>query len=127
VLVVEDDRRSADLLKVYLEDAGYRVTVGRDGVDGLRLARELEPTAVILDILLPRLDGWNFLAELKRDASTAAIPVVIVSMLDERGAGMALGAAEYLIKPVDRREVLGALARCVSATAAESGGREVMP
>ena len=127
VLVVEDDRRSADLLKVYLEGARYRVTVAGDGVDGLRLARELEPTAVILDILLPRLDGWDFLAELKRDAATSAIPVVIVSMLDERGAGMALGAAEYLIKPVDRREVLGALARCVSPPAAEAGDRQGTP
>ncbi len=113
VLVVEDDRRSADLVKVYLEDAGYEVTVGRDGIEGLQLARELEPVAVILDILLPRLDGWNFLAELKRDAATSAIPVVIVSMLDERGAGFALGAADYLVKPVDRDELLGALARCV--------------
>jgi signal transduction histidine kinase/CheY-like chemotaxis protein len=114
VLVVEDDRRSADLLQVYLEDAGYGVTVARDGIEGLELARELQPTAVILDILLPRLGGWDLLAELKRDAATAAIPVVIVSMLDERGAGFALGAAEYLVKPVDRRELLSALARCVS-------------
>ena len=91
VLVVEDDRRSADLLQVYLEDAGYGVTVGRDGIEGLQLARELEPTVVILDILLPRLGGWELLAELKRDPATAAIPVVIVSMLDERGPGSRSG------------------------------------
>ena len=115
VLVVEDDRRSADLLRVYLEDAGYEVTVGPDGVEGLRLARELVPTALILDILLPRLGGWELLAELKRDPATAAIPVVVVSMLDERGAGFALGAAEYLVKPVDRTTVLDALARCAPA------------
>jgi signal transduction histidine kinase/DNA-binding response OmpR family regulator len=113
VLVIEDDRRSAHLVQVYLEDAGYEVTVGRDGIDGLDLARALAPTAVILDILLPGLGGWDILAELKRDAATAAIPVVIVSMLDERGAGFALGAAEYLVKPVDRGRLLGALARCV--------------
>jgi signal transduction histidine kinase/CheY-like chemotaxis protein len=114
VLVIEDDRPSADLLQVYLEDAGYPVAIGRDGIEGLQLARELRPIAVILDILLPGLGGWELLAELKRDPATAAIPVVIVSMLDERGAGFALGAAEYLVKPVDRREVLGALARCVA-------------
>jgi CheY-like chemotaxis protein len=114
VLVIEDDRRSADLLQVYLEDAGYPVAIGRDGIEGLQLARELRPVAVILDILLPGLGGWELLAELKRDPDTAAIPVVVVSMLDERGAGFALGAAEYLVKPVDRREVLEALARCVA-------------
>jgi CheY-like chemotaxis protein len=70
--------------------------------------------AVILDILLPGLGGWELLAALKRDPATSAIPVLIVSMLDERGAGFALGAAEYLVKPVDRREVVAALARCVA-------------
>jgi signal transduction histidine kinase/DNA-binding response OmpR family regulator len=114
VLVIEDDRRSADLLQVYLEDAGYAVAVGRDGIEGLQLAHELRPMAVILDILLPGLGGWELLAALKRDPATSAIPVLIVSMLDERGAGFALGAPEYLVKPVDRREVVAALARCVA-------------
>ena len=104
--MIEDDRRSADLLQLYLEDAGYRVAVARDGVDGLDLARRLAPTAVVLDVLLPRLNGWDVLARLKRDPATAAIPVVVVSMLDERGAGFALGAAEYLVKPVDHEELL---------------------
>ena len=113
VLVIEDDRRSADLLRLYLEDAGYRVAVARDGVDGLDMARRLAPTVVVLDVLLPRLNGWDVLARLKRDAATAAIPVVVVSMLDERGAGFALGAAEYLVKPVDHEELLRAVTRCV--------------
>jgi CheY-like chemotaxis protein len=111
VLVVEDDPRSADLLRVYLEGAGHSVVLARDGVEGLELARRTRPDAVILDVLLPRLDGWELLARLKRDPDTAAVPVVIVSMLDERGAGFALGAAEYLVKPVVRDELLAALAR----------------
>jgi signal transduction histidine kinase/CheY-like chemotaxis protein len=114
VLVVEDDRRSADLVRVYLEGAGYAVSVARDGVEGLELARQLNPSAVILDILLPRLSGWELLARLKGDPATAAIPVVIASMLDERGAGFALGAAGYLVKPVGRDELLDALGRCVA-------------
>jgi signal transduction histidine kinase/CheY-like chemotaxis protein len=114
VLVVEDDRSSADLLKVYLEDAGYTVTVARDGVEGLDLARRLEPAVVLLDILLPRLNGWDLIAQLKGDPRTAATPVVIVSMIDEQGAGFALGADEYLVKPVDRARLLEALSRCTS-------------
>jgi signal transduction histidine kinase/CheY-like chemotaxis protein len=113
VLVVEDDARSADLLRVYLEGAGHEVAVARDGIEGLELARRTRPRAVVLDVLLPRLDGWELLARLKRDADTAAVPVVIVSMLDERGAGFALGAAEYLVKPVDRDALLTAVSRCL--------------
>jgi signal transduction histidine kinase/CheY-like chemotaxis protein len=113
VLVVEDDRPSADLLRVYLEDAGYRVAVARDGAEGLKWARELVPTALILDIGLPGLDGWQLLARLKSDPATACIPVVVASMLDAPGAGFALGAAEYLVKPVGQDELLDALARCV--------------
>jgi CheY-like chemotaxis protein len=119
VLVVEDDRRSADLLRVYLEGVGYAISVARDGVEGLELARQLNPRAVILDILLPGLSGWELLARLKGDPTTAAIPVVIASMLDERGAGFALGASGYLVKPVGRDELLEALGRCVTPPADE--------
>jgi signal transduction histidine kinase/CheY-like chemotaxis protein len=114
VLVVEDDSRSADLLKIYLEGAGYAVSFAWDGVDGLALARRLKPAAVILDILLPRLNGWDLLAQLKSDPVTSDIPVVIVSMVDEQGAGFALGAAEYLVKPVDRARLLDVLARSLA-------------
>ena len=114
VLIVEDDHRSAGLLRVHLENAGYAVAIARDGVEGLELARRLDPAAVILDILLPRLNGWEVLAELKSDPATSAIPVVIVSMIDEQGAGYALGAADYLVKPVDGASLLDAMARCVA-------------
>ena len=109
VLVIEDDRRSAELLELYLNGSGLRVVFARDGAEGLELARTLRPRAVILDILLPRLDGWDLLARLKEDPATVDIPVVIVTMLDERGKGLALGAVEYLIKPVSREAMLEAL------------------
>ena len=115
VVVIEDDRRSADLLTLYLEGAGYSVVVAGDGVEGLELVRRIEPVAVILDVRLPRLDGWDVLARLKADPATASLPVVIVSMIDERGRGFALGAAEYLVKPVDRERFLAALERYVPA------------
>jgi len=111
VVVVEDDRRSFDLLRVYLEAAGARVVSARDGEEGLDTVRRLNPAGVILDILLPGIDGWEVLAQLKADPGTAAIPVVVVSMLDERGRGFALGAAEYLVKPVGKDQLLAALYR----------------
>jgi signal transduction histidine kinase/CheY-like chemotaxis protein len=114
VVVVEDDRRSFDLLRVYLEAAGARVVSARDGEEGLDTVRRLSPAGVILDILLPGIDGWEVLAQLKADPGTAAIPVVVVSMLDERGRGFALGAAEYLVKPVAKDQLLAALYRAAA-------------
>jgi len=111
VVVVEDDRQSLELLMLYLKGAGVDVVTARDGEEGLALIRRLLPAGVVLDIRLPKLDGWDLLALLKADPVTAPIPVIIVSMLDERGKGFALGAAEYLVKPVGRDDVLSALAR----------------
>ena len=111
VAIVEDDRRSLDLLSLYVADAGAEVVTAEDGRTGLELVRRLHPAAVVLDIRLPELDGWDLLALLKADPATAPIPVVVVSMIDERGKGFALGAAEYLVKPAGRDEVRAALAR----------------
>ena len=122
VVVVEDDRRSFDLLRLYLEAAGVRVVGARDGEEGLDTVRRLSPAGVILDILLPGIDGWDVLAQLKEDPTTAPIPVIVVSMLDERGRGFALGAAEYLVKPVGKDQLLAALYR----TAALPGGKRTV-
>ncbi|HLZ07400.1 MAG TPA: GAF domain-containing protein [Chloroflexota bacterium] len=122
VLVVEDDPSAANLLSLYLTGAGFQVALAADGDAGLELSRRLRlgaradqlrrrPAAIALDIVLPRLDGWDFLARLKADAVLADIPVIVVSMLDERGKGFALGAAEYLVKPVGRDDLLAALRR----------------
>ena len=115
VLVVEDDPRSLELMTLYLRGSGFDVRAAPDAEQGLELARRLEPDAIVLDIVLPGLDGWDLLALLKSEARTARIPVVIVSMLDERGRGFALGAADYLVKPVGREDVVAALARCTTA------------
>jgi signal transduction histidine kinase/CheY-like chemotaxis protein len=114
VVVVEDDRRSFDLLRVYLEAAGARVVSAGDGEEGLDTVRRLSPAGVVLDIMLPGIDGWDVLARLKADPGTAAIPVIVVSMLDERGRGFALGAAEYLVKPVGKEQLLAALYRAAA-------------
>jgi signal transduction histidine kinase/DNA-binding response OmpR family regulator len=109
MLVIEDDERSAELLRIFLEDGGFSVTVAGDGDEGIEAARRLRPAAIVLDLLLPNVSGWDVLTRLKGDRVLADIPVVIVSMVDERGKGYALGAAGYLVKPVDRDELLGAL------------------
>jgi signal transduction histidine kinase/CheY-like chemotaxis protein len=114
IVVVEDDRRSFDLLRAYLEAEGVRVVGARDGEEGLDTVRRLSPAGVILDILLPGIDGWEVLAQLKSDPRTAPIPVIVVSMLDERGRGCALGAAEYLVKPVDKEQLLAAVSRAAA-------------
>ena len=111
VLVVEDDPLSAKLLSTHLIDAGFPVEIAHDGEAGFEKARALRPAVITLDILMPRTDGWALLARLKADPQTALIPVVIVSILDERGKGFALGAAEYLVKPVDPDELVRVVRR----------------
>jgi CheY-like chemotaxis protein len=111
VVLVDDDRASLDLLSAYLDGSGTRVLRARDGVEALEQIRKVAPVAVVLDIKLPRLDGWEVLAELKADPTTAAIPVVIASVVDDRPRGLAEGADEYLLKPIRRDELVDALRR----------------
>jgi signal transduction histidine kinase/ActR/RegA family two-component response regulator len=125
LLLVDDDRASLDLMNAYLTGTGLELVRARDGDEALVLARRMHPSAVVLDIRLPKLDGWRVLQELKRDASTAAIPVIIASIVDEPARGRTLGAAGYLTKPVGREDLLDALRRVgvpgplVTAPAAE--------
>jgi PAS domain S-box-containing protein len=121
VLIVEDDPASLELLQVYLAEAGYvtRCTERRDSA--LALARETRPAGIILDIVLQGGEAWDLLAQLKTDPITRAIPVVIVSILDEQQRGLALGASEYLVKPVVRRELLSVLQHVVENRAPRDG------
>jgi len=109
VVVIEDDRPSLDLLTAYLAGGALRVTPARDGPSGLEAVRRIRPAVVLLDIRLPGMDGWAVLEALKADPTTGDIPVVVVSIVDERARGAALGAAAYLVKPVSRDALLGAL------------------
>ena len=111
VVVVEDDRRSLDLISLFLEGAGVQTVAARDGVEGLAAVRRHRPAAVVLDIRLPGMDGWGVLEALKADPATASSPVVVVTILDERAQALALGAAEFLVKPVGREDVIEALRR----------------
>jgi diguanylate cyclase (GGDEF)-like protein/PAS domain S-box-containing protein len=107
VLVVEDDLPTSELLTIHLTQAGYRVAHAYDGVEAIEKARELQPFVITLDIMLPQKDGWEVLQALKGDPETRDIPVVIHSIIDNRELGFALGAADYLVKPVDKATLLG--------------------
>jgi len=106
VLVVEDDAHAYDLIATALNSAGYLSVRARHGDEAIRLAREARPIAVTLDLVLPGIDGWEVLKTLKSDADTRDIPVVIISRVDERDLGVALGADDYFVKPVDRDRLL---------------------
>jgi signal transduction histidine kinase/CheY-like chemotaxis protein len=111
VLVIDDDPAMRDLLRRHLTNDGYHVEAAGNGKDGLRLARTLEPDAITLDVMMPGMDGWMVLTALKNDPVLAPIPVVIVSMVDEKNMGYTLGAADYLSKPLDRKRLSVVLGR----------------
>ena len=101
VLVVEDDPAAAELLSRQLIGAGYRVEVARTGAQAIERARVLQPAAITLDIILPEVDGWEVMTRLKSDERTSAIPIVVVSVVDNPELGLALGAIDYFVKPVN--------------------------
>lgn len=123
VLVVDDDPMIQQLARRVLEGEGFEVAIASDGLEALRVAREERPNAILLDIRLPRMDGWSVLNELKSDPELRSIPVIILSVEEERARGYALGAYEYLVKPVEPSAVTEVVSR---AMAAEGGGGYVL-
>ncbi|MGR3715808.1 MAG: PAS-domain containing protein [Thermohalobaculum sp.] len=102
VLVVDDDKTARELMRVMLAKEGYDVITATDGEAGLELARRLNPSLITVDVIMPGLDGWDFLKEIKADDALADIPVIMVTILDQPDRGFTLGASEYLTKPIDR-------------------------
>lgn len=111
VLVIDDDRATHDLLRRTLAREGLRVIAAGSGEEGLVLARKLRPDVITLDVLLKGVDGWHVLSQLKADPLLAHIPVLMLTIVDERNTGFALGAADYLTKPVDRRRLVDLVSR----------------
>jgi signal transduction histidine kinase/CheY-like chemotaxis protein len=116
VLVIDDDATARDLISDYLKAEGFSVETAAGGVEGLKRAKEMRPAAITLDVMMPDLDGWSVLAALRQDAELAEIPVIMVSIADEHRRGIALGAAGYLTKPIDRERFHRLLRRFRSAT-----------
>jgi signal transduction histidine kinase/CheY-like chemotaxis protein len=117
VLVIDDDATARELMTTYLVQQGFSVVTESTGVAGLKRARELHPAAIMLDIIMPDIDGWTVIAAIKGDPALADIPVIIVSIVDEARRGIALGAAGYLTKPIEKEKLLAVL------SAFHSGGR----
>src|SRR5712691_11454792 len=105
VLVIDDDPTARELISDHLKAGGFSVATAAGGFEGLKLAKELRPTAITLDVMMPDLDGWSVLAALRQDSELAEIPVIMVTILDEHRRGVALGAAGYLTKPIDRERL----------------------
>jgi len=111
VLAIDDDATARDLIARFLGGEGYRVLTAAGGEEGLRLAREQRPDLITLDVMMPHVDGWSVLQQLKDDPELAAIPVILLTMTDERNLGFALGASEYLTKPIDRDQLARVLSK----------------
>jgi signal transduction histidine kinase/DNA-binding response OmpR family regulator/putative methionine-R-sulfoxide reductase with GAF domain len=120
ILVVDDDATARELVERHLERAGFGVVAAHGGQEGLRLVRELRPAAVTLDIMMPDLDGWTVLAAIKGDPALASTPVVLMSIVDQKNRGYALGAADYLVKPVDRAKLVETLTRICGSSSGKA-------
>jgi signal transduction histidine kinase/DNA-binding response OmpR family regulator len=105
VLVIDDDATARELIADHLKAEGFSVVTAEGGVQGLKLAKELRPTAITLDVMMPDLDGWSVLGALRQDPELAEIPVIMITIVDEHRRGIALGAAGYLTKPIDRERL----------------------
>jgi signal transduction histidine kinase/CheY-like chemotaxis protein len=111
LLAIDDDATARDLVRRFMEREGYSVHTADSGAQGLDLARKIKPDAITLDVLMPEMDGWSVLAELKADPELADIPVVMLTMVDDQQMGYALGASDYMIKPIDRDRLATMLRR----------------
>ena len=105
ILAIDDDPTIHDLLKRFLDRQGFNVRIAHSAAEGLRLAKEIEPQAITLDVMMPEMDGWSVLTALKSNPKTASIPVVMMTMVDDKNLGYALGASDYLLKPIDRQHL----------------------
>jgi signal transduction histidine kinase/ActR/RegA family two-component response regulator len=114
VLVIDDDPVMHDLIGRFLAREGLRLESAYSGEEGLQKARDLKPSAVTLDVIMPGLDGWALLRELKKDPDLSGIPVIMMSIIDDKNFAYSIGADGYLIKPVTRKELLSALARSMN-------------
>jgi signal transduction histidine kinase/CheY-like chemotaxis protein len=111
IIVIDDDSTVLDLMKRHLSKEGFNVLTAANGPDGLELARRHQPVAITTDVMMPGMDGWSVITELKADPATAHIPIILVTMSDNREMGMAIGVSDYLSKPVDWKRLSSVMDR----------------
>ena len=111
VLAIDDDPLVCEMIRRFLAEDGFHVVTANSGEEGLSLARTLKPAAITLDVIMPSMDGWAVLNALKHDPDLADIPVVMMTIVDDRDIGYALGAADYLVKPLDKKRLKTVLDR----------------
>ncbi|MDO9413876.1 MAG: response regulator [Pseudolabrys sp.] len=109
ILVVDDDPDVHTLLSAILAKEGYNVLFARDGVEGLEIMRRIHPDVVTLDVMMPKMDGWSLLGIMKSDPALHTIPVIMLTIVDDRSLGYSLGASEFMTKPVDRARLLAVI------------------
>jgi len=120
VLIIDDDHNVRELLQRNLTSAGYRTEIATNGKEGLQRALDLKPSAITLDVIMPEADGWSVLAALQSDNETKDIPVIMVTIVEDRKRGFSLGASDYLSKPIDRRKLIDVLKRYLGETASRT-------
>jgi len=111
LLAIDDDPTALELMQRFMRREGFRVETAASGEEGLALARKLKPDAITLDVLMPDMDGWAVLSAIKADDALRDIPVIMLTMVDDRNMGYALGASDYMTKPIDRERLLAILHR----------------
>ena len=129
VLIVEDDRNIAELLQMYLEKEGYAVTIAADGGQGLQKFRAIKPDLVLLDVMMPVMDGWTVCKNIRVEAQTPVIMLTAKGETDDKVTGLKTGADDYITKPFEMKEVLArieAVLRRSSGVAAEKKARRLV-
>jgi signal transduction histidine kinase/DNA-binding response OmpR family regulator len=126
ILIVEDDDLTVQLIKSHLTSAGYEVMVCSEPSRALAIAAALQPDAITLDLVMKPTSGWEILVQLKNQSSTANIPVIVISIVDQRAGGTWLGADEFLIKPVNKPVLLAAVERCLASHGGKAPSRPIL-
>ncbi len=111
VLTIDDEVEAQEIVKTYLKTEGYEVIQAYNAMEAMELAKKYHPFAITLDIIMPGKDGWDILHELKRDPKTKSIPIICISILDNREMGISLGAIEYIVKPINKDQLMEELQR----------------
>ena len=109
VLIIEDNMQAGQLIQMYLQEAGYRTEIAKDGAEGIEKAKRIKPNIITLDMIMPIKDGWQVMKELKRHPLCKNIPIIIISITDEKKLGFSMGAIDYFVKPVNKEELISAM------------------